>query len=166
MENGKVLVYYGKGKGKTSVAIGRGIRALGEGKRVVMIQFLDYYNTTEISFMRKLEPDFRIFHFDKARDTTELTEAMRKEVSFELRSAFNFANKIVETGECEMLLLDGILECVHRGFLEEDDVLTLLDKKADGLYVILTGDSLPDQIRERADYIYCIQTEKVDGAFI
>ena len=60
MRQGQISIYYGMGKGKTAVAVGRGMRAIGEEQRVVMIQFLDYHNSKEIALLKKLEPDFRI----------------------------------------------------------------------------------------------------------
>ena len=67
MRQGQISIYYGMGKGKTAVAVGRGMRAIGEEQRVVMIQFLDYHNSKEIALLKKLEPDFRIFRFEKDR---------------------------------------------------------------------------------------------------
>ena len=72
MRQGQISVYYGAGKGKTAVAVGRGMRAIGEDLRVVMIQFLDYHNSKEIALLKKLEPDFRIFRFEKDRDCSEV----------------------------------------------------------------------------------------------
>ncbi|WP_312061477.1 cob(I)yrinic acid a,c-diamide adenosyltransferase, partial [Anaerotignum sp.] len=40
MRRGQICVYYGAGKGKTCVAVGRGLRAIGDDLRVVMIQFM------------------------------------------------------------------------------------------------------------------------------
>lgn len=119
MRQGQISIYYGMGKGKTAVAVGRGMRAIGEEQRVVMIQFLDYHNSKEIALLKKLEPDFRIFRFEKDRAAEDVQgaendEALHKEIFNEIRNAFNFAKKIVDTGECEMLLLDGILECVEK----------------------------------------------------
>ena len=70
MENGLVQVYYGKGKGKTTAAIGLGIRALGNDYKVIMIQFLKNDTTGECRMIKALEPDFKIFHFEKKRGFT------------------------------------------------------------------------------------------------
>lgn len=115
VKTGQIAIYYGAGKGKTSVSLGKGVRALGENLRVVMIQFMDYHNNQEIALLEKLEPDFRIFHFEKNREGTEMTEEIRKEIASEIRNAFNFTKKILDTGECDMLMLDGILECILNG---------------------------------------------------
>ena len=100
MREGHIAIYYGKGKGKTSIAVGRGMRAIGEDLRVVMIQFMDYHNSKETALLKKMEPDFRVFRFEKDRDGVdvhdgELDEHLKKEIGSEIRNAFNFAKKIV-----------------------------------------------------------------------
>lgn len=165
MRQGQISIYYGRGKGKTAVAVGRGMRAVGEDLRVVMIQFLDYHNSKEIALLKKLEPDFRIFRFEKDRvgvDVHEdtLDENLRKELSGEIRNAFNFAKKIVDTGECEMLLLDGILECVEKEYLLEADLNEIIEKRPEFMDIILTGTILPEGIGEKAENIYQLVAEK------
>lgn len=165
MRQGQISVYYGSGKGKTAVAVGRGMRAIGEDQRVVMIQFLDYHNSKEIALLKKLEPDFRIFRFEKEREGMDLREkqideALHKEIYGEIRNAFNFAKKIVDTGECEMLLLDGILECVEKGYLQESELEEIIEKRPEYMDIILTGTILPKGIIEKAGSIYQLVAEK------
>lgn len=161
VKTGEIAIYYGAGKGKTSVSLGRGIRALGETLRVVMIQFMDdYHDNQEIALLEKLEPDFRIFHFEKDRDGAEMTEEIRKEIASEIRNAFNFTKKILDTGECDMLMLDGILECVEEGYLSEEEVVEMMEKRPNTMDMILTGTSLPESIAQKANHIYQIVTEK------
>lgn len=165
MRKGKILIYYGSGKGKTCVVVGRGLRAIGDDLRVVMIQFMDYYNSKEVSILKRLEPDFRIFRFEKDRSDEEVSSAevnvsVRKEISSEIRNAFNFAKKIVDTGECEMLMLDGVLECVEKGYLEEAALEELLEKRPEYMDILMTGTILPSKIAEKAECIYQIVAEK------
>lgn len=165
MREGHVAVYYGKGKGKTAVAVGRGMRAIGEDLRVVMIQFMDYHNSKEIALLKKMEPDFRIFRFEKDREGIDvhddrLEEAVRKELAGEIRNAFNFAKKIVDTGECEMLLLDGVLECVEKGYLQEEDLEELIEKRPPYMDFILTGTILPEGLAPKVASIYQLVMEK------
>ena len=54
MEQGLLHLYYGDGKGKTTAAMGLALRALGSGKRVVIVQFLKGGNSGEIPLLAKL----------------------------------------------------------------------------------------------------------------
>lgn len=161
MRIGNISIYYGAGKGKTSLAVGRGLRAVGEDLRVVMIQFLDHYNSKEMALLQKLEPDFRIFRFEKDRSAQMLSEAqvdeaLLREISGEIRNAFNFARKIADTGECEMLILDGILDCIEKGYLQEAELQELMEKRPEYMDMILTGETLAMPLAKKADLVYQI----------
>ena len=167
MREGHIAIYYGKGKGKTSIAVGRGMRAIGEDLRVVMIQFMDYHNSKETALLKKMEPDFRVFRFEKDRvgvdvHDGELDEHLKKEIGSEIRNAFNFAKKIVDTGECEMLLLDGVLECVEKGYLQEADLEELIDRRPSYMDFIMTGTILPEGLVHKTQNIYQLVLEKED----
>lgn len=159
LKNGQITVYYGEGRGKTSVAIGRGIRALGEELRVVMIQFLDYRNNKELALLKHFEPEFRIFRFEKERDFENMHENA-SQVATEIKNALHFANKIMDTGECEVFLLDGILECVGQGYLEVEAVTELLRKRPENMDVLLTGDCMPEGLVDVVDSVFQICLEK------
>src|ERR671926_1675138 len=61
LDNGLVIVYTGKGKGKTTAALGIVLRSIGYGYRVGMIQFIKgewYYG--ELSSSKRLEPEFEM----------------------------------------------------------------------------------------------------------
>ena len=161
LRKGNVFVYYGNGRGKTSLAIGMGIRQLGQGHNVMMIQFMDYDNKTEIAPLKKLEPDFRIFCFEKTRDfVDETSECVRKEIVNEINISFGFAKKILETGECDILILNGILDAMEGGYLSVEELKCALCKKASYMDVILTGKNINDEIFESADFVYAVSVEK------
>ena len=97
VRNGKIMMYYGDGRGKTALAIGQGIRALGEGFSVVMIQFLDYYESKEFVPLKSLEPNFRVFKFQKGKECPENAAEMKSEVSL----AMNLAKKSWRQGNAK-----------------------------------------------------------------
>ena len=51
---GLLHLYYGDGKGKTTAAMGLALRALGSGKKVVIVQFLKGGKSGEIPLLEQL----------------------------------------------------------------------------------------------------------------
>ena len=85
---------------------------------------------------------------------------MKKEITSEIRNGFNFVKKIIDTGECDMLMLDGILECIKEGYLTEQELLDVMEKRPEYMDMILTGSSVTEGIVQKADFVYQIATEK------
>ena len=63
MKKGYIQVYTGDGKGKTTAALGLGLRAVGHGFKVVMVQFMKGMHTGELEAVEKLKPYFEIRRF-------------------------------------------------------------------------------------------------------
>ena len=162
MRKGRVYIYYGEGNGKTALSIGKGIKAISEGLSVVMIQFLHYNNIKEISQLKIFEPDFRIFKFEKIREniSTISDKEIIKEIYSEVRNAFKFATKIVETGECDVLILDGITDAIKNQYINQEEFLDIILKKEPYMDIIITGNYINERIKEEGDYIYKLIFEK------
>ncbi|NLI90236.1 MAG: cob(I)yrinic acid a,c-diamide adenosyltransferase [Epulopiscium sp.] len=161
MDNGLVQIYCGNGKGKTTAAIGLGIRAIGQNLKVIMIQFLKDADTGECKTLKSLEPKFKVFHFEKARGFTwTLTPEEKEEKKEEIKNAINFARKVLDTGECDILILDEILGAIEAGLIDEEEICDLIDNKPEGSELVLTGRVLPDEIAKRANYISKINAIK------
>lgn len=158
---GKVQMYYGEGRGKSSSAIGWAIQNAALGKETVIIQFLKGRNETEKNFFAKLEPEIKFFTFSKSDSTyDELDEAGRIEELIALKNGFNYSKKVVSTGTCDLIVLDEILGLVDEHIITVDDIIELIKVKPDDVTIICTGRGLDDRIRPYADEIYCIAPEK------
>ena len=99
------------GKGKTSSAIGKGIKNLGAGKSVNMIQFLKGSRENAVlDVLKKLEPDMKVFRFEKHMTKfSDLSDAEKEEELVNINNGKNFARKVLSTGSCDMLILNAIL---------------------------------------------------------
>lgn len=140
MDKGSVHIFCGEGKGKTTVAIGQGIRAASQGKSVIIIQFLKEKNIDEISFVKRLEPEIKLFRFEKAAGSFEsLSEHERKEEIQNLKNGLSFAKKVLITEECDVLILDEVLGLIEYGIVTTADIKTLIEAKDDNAELILTG---------------------------
>ena len=91
-----VQVYFGDGKGKTTAAIGQCIRAASMGHQVIVIQFLKGRDAEEFSFLNKLEPDIKLFRFERAREHyCNLTKEEQAEERKNILNGLNFAKKVI-----------------------------------------------------------------------
>lgn len=160
MGKGSIQVYYGNGRGKTNAAIGTALRAASEEKSIIIIQFMKG-KTDELSeYIQKLEPEIKVFRFEKSEDPYEdLTQEEQSEEQINIKNGLNFAKKVLATGECNVLILDEVLGLVDAGVISSEELEAVLTEKTDETEIIMTGRVLEDSIRAYADEIYQITTE-------
>lgn len=163
MKQGDVLVYYGNGRGKSSSAIGHAICAAGAGESVAIIQFLKGNNQKEIEFLKRLEPEVRLFSFEKNEDFfAELSDEQKQEEILNIKNGLNFAKKVLQTGESTIVVLDEILGLLERNIITVEDIKNLIDVKDEGTELILTGTCMPDELMQYVDAAYEIKAIKED----
>ena len=156
MAEGCIYIYTGDGRGKSPAAIGRAV----EGKRVVIIQFLKGKGLGDSDFLRRMEPEIKLFRFEKSDGNfVELPEEKKQEEIQNIRNGIGFAKKVLTTGECDLLILDEVLGLVEKDIITEDDLKALLECRGD-TDVILTGITLNDEICVLADEVSKIETVK------
>lgn len=153
MSTGRIEVICGNnGSGKTALALGRALQALSRHKSVIVIQFLKGSQKLEdLEVIKRLEPDMKIFRFEKSDCYFEhLTAEQQEEERINILNGLNYAKKVMTTGECDILVLDEALGLVDQGIISGDDLKALLECR-DEADVILTGKVLPDSIQAIAD---------------
>lgn len=147
MKDNAIQVIYGEGKGKTSAAIGQSIQAVSAGKRVVFIRFLKGRNLDRYSCMERLEPDMKVFCFEKEDELYEnLGPEKQEEEKQNMLNGFHFANKVVETGECDLLVLDEVLGLLDIGVLTIQDIYRLIERCGSDISLIMTGKFVPKEL--------------------
>lgn len=163
MNQGSVIVYYGKGKGKTSAALGQAICAASAGKTATVIQFMKKKNTEEISFISRLEPEIKLFRFEKGeQDFRDLEEEQQREEVLNIKNGLGFAKKVLVTGESNILILDEVLELLENQIITMEDLKVLIEAKDEQTELIFTGIHMPDQLMKYADVVYEIRPVKTD----
>lgn len=160
MAKGLIYIYAGDGRGKSPAAIGRAVQAAMEGKQVVIIQFLKGKGLKDSEFLRRMEPEIKLFRFEKSDENfEELPEEKKAEEISNIRNGMNFARKVLATGECDLLILDEVLGLVEKGIVSVEDLKAMLECRED-TSVILTGIKLNDDICVLADEVSKIETVK------
>lgn len=155
MATGSVQVYYGAGRGKSPAALGRAIRAASEGKTIFIIQFFKGKTDDVMEYLKKLEPDIKIFRFEKSEEYfDELSKEEQLEEVKNIKNGINFAKKVLTTGECDLLILDEVLGLIDHGLIETEELKNLISARLENTDLILTGWVLPDELRPYVNEIY------------
>ena len=161
MQQGLVHIYTGAGKGKTTAAIGLGIRAYGQGLKVLMVQFLKGWTTGEMKVIASLGPCFQLFQ-KKENDkfTLGMTEAEMKGLKGEIRIGLNYTIDAVMSGEWDLIIMDEIMAAVNCGFLPLEEVVEIVKNKPEKLELVMTGRDAPSKLIALADYVSEITARK------
>ena len=161
MRQGAVHIYSGDGHGKSPAALGRAVITAALGKNVVIIQFLKGKGLADTEFIRRLEPEIKVFRFEKSDMIFfELSEEKKTEEVINIKNGINFAKKVLATGECDLLILDEILGLIDNHIITVEELKSLLSARDEETDVILTGISLNDEISMLADEVSKIETIK------
>lgn len=156
-----VQVYHGTGKGKTSAAVGQCIRAASRGQSVIIIQFLKGKDAQEYSFLKKLEPDIKLFCFEKENESYMLLpEKKQNDEKKNIINGLNFAKKVIDTHECDVVVLDEILGLIDVGIITVEDIIRLIEAREDYVRLVLTGQHLPDELMPYVDVVSRIELIK------
>jgi len=154
LEKGLIQVYTGNGKGKTTAALGQGLRACGRGLKVCMVQFLKSGDTGELHSVEKLKPLFEIYRFERERGFFwTLSAEEKQELKKDIDKGFEFIRSVVTEKKCDILIIDELLGVLGNKLLAVDEVMELLKSKPDTMEVIITGRNVPDEIAELADLV-------------
>lgn len=163
VKNSLVKIYCGEGKGKSTASLGRALVCASEGKDVFMIQFLKGRHTGTLDYLKRLEPEVKVFRFEKMNHYyDELSETEQQEENINILNGMNFAKKVLTIGECDVLILDEVLGLVDLGIIHVSDIIRLIHTKPEEMELILTGRNLPPELVEEADYISQINIVKND----
>ena len=162
INNGMVHVICGPGKGKSASAVGSGILGALAEKKVILVQFLKgMLEEEDAELLKRLEPEMKVFRFARFHGMFEdLSEEQKSEEMINLKNGFNFAKKVMVTGECDILILDEILGLLDWNVITEDDFIHFLENKDSALEVIITGRVCPERIKPYVDHISHVENIK------
>lgn len=151
LENGLIQVYTGSGKGKTSAAFGLALRAIGRGLKVYIIQFIKGgFDYGELYIVDKL-PNLKLKAFGRGKFITE--KPAEKEDKALAEEALALAEKVVKSGEYDIVVLDEINVALNLKLISLERVLSLLKNKPFHVELVLTGRYAPKEIIEVADLV-------------
>ncbi len=160
---GLIHVYTGDGKGKTTAAIGLATRFLGQGGKVILVQFLKGQETGEVKFFEKNE-NISVYRLSKNYGFTftmndRIKETVKKEHHQILENACIDMEKFQKQGAV-LMIFDECAGALSTCLLDKNEILNILDSLHENVEIVLTGRDFPNEILELADYVSDIHAAK------
>lgn len=155
-----VHIYHGDGKGKTTAAFGLALRALGNGWKVGILQFLKGSPTGEVAalermpnvIIRRNAKDFGFFCGMSQEEKEEMISMQNENLRFFIQE--------VKSGSCDMVILDELCAAYEQQSVDRKLVQEFLDLAKGKVEVVMTGRNPHQDLLEYADYITQMQLER------
>jgi len=149
-KRGTLIVLTGDGKGKTTSAVGCMLRALGQGMRVCMIQFLKGpWRSGELDALRSFGDRAEVHAMGLG--FTWDSPARRDEHVAAAKGAWAFAERLLSAPGFDVLVLDELTYLVKHGILSDSEVLNAIRGRPAGMHVVVTGRDASSALIEAAD---------------
>jgi len=150
---GLILVNTGPGKGKTTAAMGTALRALGNGMKVLMLQFLKgSWHYGELDAAQAFGDRFVMKQMGRGFVKVGGAATDPEDVKM-VEQAWEQGRAAILSGEWDMVILDEINYAISYGMLDPARVVETLKNKPERVHVILTGRNAHPTIVELADTV-------------
>jgi cob(I)alamin adenosyltransferase len=151
VEKGLLIVHTGKGKGKTTAALGMAIRAIGHGKKVGIVQFVKGAMTTGEKIVFDAFPDqveFKPMGEGFTWDTLDRAGDIAT-----ARKGWDEVRRMIADPSCFMVIADELNIVLRYDYLLVDEVIAALRAKPEMTHVVVTGRNAPEALMEMADLV-------------
>ena len=150
LKKGLIHVYTGNGKGKTTAAIGLGVRAAGDGLKVLMIQFMKGRRYSELDALEQIK-NFSVVQFGRDEFVSKEKPA---QVDIDLaQKGLAYVKEIIHKQSYDVVILDEINVALEYRLITLQDVLHVLKEKPESLELVLTGRYASPDIIKNADVV-------------
>ncbi|HEY7838337.1 MAG TPA: cob(I)yrinic acid a,c-diamide adenosyltransferase [Terriglobales bacterium] len=151
--HGLIIIHTGPGKGKTTAAMGTGLRAVGAGLRVLMLQFIKgSWHYGELDGVAAFGERFVIRQMGRGFVKIGAEKPDPEDVRL-VAEAWAAAQQEMESGNWDLVILDEINYAISYHMLDPEPVAAWLRQKPEGLHVILTGRNAHPTLVELADTV-------------
>jgi cob(I)alamin adenosyltransferase len=150
---GLILINTGPGKGKSTAAMGTGLRAVGNGMKVLMLQFLKgSWHYGELDAVQAFGNNFVMRQMGRGFVKVGGAETDPEDVRM-VEAAWNEAREAINSGDWDMVILDEINYAIGYGMLDPAVVAETLRNRPEMVHVILTGRNAHPLLVEIADTV-------------
>jgi cob(I)alamin adenosyltransferase len=153
VHRGLIIVNTGPGKGKTTAAMGTALRAVGNGMKVLMLQFLKgSWHYGELDAVKAFGDNFVMKQMGRGFVKVGGAETDPEDVRL-VEEAWREAEAAIMSGQWDLVVLDEINYAITYGMLDPATVVETLKRKPERVHVILTGRNAHPTIIELADTV-------------
>lgn len=157
MKKATVHLYYGKGAGKTTAAFGAGLRALGHGEKVIVVQFMKgQKNIGEYQIQKKLR-NLKVYQFGR-KEWVNVKHPSPTDKKL-AKKGLAFAKKAAKK-KPNVLILDELALAAYYKLLPTKDIVKFLNTLKEPMDVFITGMYCPKSLINRADFVNRIIEQK------
>lgn len=149
-EKGLLIVYTGPGKGKSTAAFGMGLRVLGHGGKLGIVQFIKgaLDSAERRFFQRQAGCDFQVVGEGYTWNTQDRQRDMHTAAQ-----GWAEAKRMLDDPTFNMVILDELNVVLRYGYLELDDVLAAFAARRPMLHIVVTGRNAPEALIAQADLV-------------
>ena len=153
-KKGLIIVFTGPGKGKTTAALGTAFRAIGQGMKVLMVQFIKgSWHYGELDTCRMLgEDNIKILPMGRGFVKVGVEKPDPEDVRM-VEEAWQYASQAITGGEHDLVILDEVNYAISYKMLDPAKVVETLKSKPEMVHVVLTGRNAHAAIVECADLV-------------
>lgn len=153
VRRGLIIVNTGPGKGKTTAAMGTALRAVGNGMKVLMLQFLKgSWHYGELDAVKAFGDNFIMKQLGRGFVKVGGAETDPEDIRM-VEEAWQESRAAILSGKWDLIVLDEINYAISYGMLDSEKVVETLKQKPEMVHVILTGRNAHPRIVEIADTV-------------
>jgi cob(I)alamin adenosyltransferase len=161
---GIVVFYTGKGKGKTTAALGLAMRAVGAGLRVLVVQLIKgTWRYGELESAKRLAPALQLRAMGKGFVGIMGDRLPREEHVAAALEAVDHVRRELASGRWDMVVVDEVFTAHSLQLIGEGELEALLDARPPGVHMVMTGRGAPTRLFPRANII--TEMRKVKHAY-
>jgi cob(I)alamin adenosyltransferase len=153
IRRGLIIVNTGPGKGKTTAAMGTALRAVGNGMKVLMLQFLKgSWHYGELDAVKAFGDNFVMKQLGRGFVKVGGAETDPEDIRM-VEEAWQESREAILSGQWDIVILDEINYAISYHMLDPEKVVEALKQKPEMVHVILTGRNAHPKIIEAADTV-------------
>lgn len=151
-EKGRIIIFTGDGKGKTTAALGMALRASGHGLRTLILQFIKAdASVGELKGLKYL-PGVEVIQMGRGFVPSPTNPAFSQHCQA-ARHALEKAVEALRSKRYDMIILDEICTAIALGLITEDQVVAVIDQSTKDSCLVLTGRGATDRLISKADTV-------------